>query len=363
MFSGSFDRMATAFTPRLSVKEQAFFAKRLSFLVKAGVPILESLQVLREQTKSRSLSRIIEKVIHDVSNGQYLSKSLGKFPGIFGEFAINLIQVGESSGILSQNLNYLADELKKRHALKRKVVGALVYPIFITFATLGLTIMLTVFVFPKIMPIFTSLNVKLPLSTRIVIFVSEFLRDYGLYCFFGLVLGVIGLSVVHRKSDAFRYQVDRLILNLPLFGSMIRYYNLANMCRTMGLMLKSGIRLSEAIPITAETTGNRVFKRELERLAEAALRGGDLSVYLKKRKDIFPEMLAQLVSVGERTGSLSDTFMYLAELYESEVEDLTKNLSSLIEPVLMIVMGLLVGIIAISIITPIYEITQHLTPQ
>lgn len=346
--------------PSLSIKEQTFFAKRLSFLVEAGVPILEGLNVLRDQTKSRGFSRVMSYVIEDVSNGHFLAKSLGRFPNIFGQFAINIIKIGEQSGILSQNLNYLADELKKKHELKKKMVGALVYPVFITVATIGITVLLTVFVFPKIMPVFMSLKVELPLSTRIVIALSNFLRESGLYFLLSIIIGTIGFSVLVKKSTTFRYQVHRFLLNTPLVGSMIQSYNLANITRTLGLMLKSGLTLSDALPVTADTTSNLVYERSLRRLGEAVNRGEQISVYLSKNKGLFPEILTHMVSVGERSGSLSDTFLYLAELYEGEVEESTKNLSSLIEPIMMIIMGMMVGLIAVSIITPIYEITNHL---
>lgn len=353
-------RLEEMSAPSLSVKEQTFFAKRLSFLVEAGIPILEGLHVLKDQTKSRGFGRIMDNVIDDVSNGQYLAKSLGRYPNIFGQFAINIIKIGESSGILSQNLNYLADELKKKHELKKKMVGALVYPVFITLATIGITVLLTVIVFPKIMPVFLSLNVTLPLSTRMVIALSNFLLHYGLLSLLLLVVAVVVFSISYRKSKKMRFGVHKSLLNLPIVGSMIQSYNLANITRTLGLMLKSGLTLSDALPVTADTTSNLVYDRALRNLGQAVNRGEQISVYLGKHKGLFPEILTHMVSVGERSGSLSDTFIYLAELYEGEVEEATKNLSSLIEPIMMIVMGMMVGLIAVSIITPIYEITQHL---
>jgi type IV pilus assembly protein PilC len=346
--------------PSLSVKEQTFFAKRLSFLVDAGVPILESLHVLRDQTKSRGFGRVMTKVIADVSNGQFLAKSLAQYPHIFGHFAINIIKIGESSGILSQNLNYLADELKKKHELKKKMIGALVYPMFITLATIGITILLTVVVFPKIMPVFSSMKVELPLSTRIVIALSNLLRESGLIILLGIVLFIVAMLVANKKSYYVKLFIHRTLLTLPFVGSMIRSYNLANMTRTLGLMLRSGLTLSDALPVTADTTANLVYQSELRALAQAVNRGAQLSTHLSTRKGVFPEILTHMVLVGERSGSLSDTFIYLSELFEGEVEEATKNLSSLIEPIMMIVMGIMVGLIAVSIITPIYEITQHL---
>ena len=355
------ERVANSGTAHLSVKEQAFFVKRLSFLIKASIPILEGLSMVSEQTVSKGYSRVLKSVVKDVSNGTSLAKSLSKFPRIFGDFGINIIKVGESSGTLSQNLDYLADELHKRQALRNKITGALVYPAVITVATLGITGFLILYLFPKIMPVFSSLNMELPLSTKIVIAVSGFLQQWGLWFIVGVfAFGALSTFLINRFPKV-RMAYDRMMLSLPVFGVMFRYYNLANMNRTLGLLLKSGITLAEALPLTADTTANTVYKRELRLMAAAANRGEQLSGHLKKHRGLFPDLMPQMIAIGERSGSLSNTLVYLSGLYEAEVDDFTKNLSSLIEPALMIIMGVLVGFTAISIITPIYGITQNLS--
>jgi len=186
------DQLESSATPRLSSKEQVFFIKRLAFLIRANVPILEGLYMVKDQTSSRRHVRIVSKVIDDISNGQSLAKSLGKFPHIFGDFGINIIKVGEHSGTLSQNLEYLADELKRRQELRRKVMGAFVYPAVVTLATLGITGFLMLYLFPKIMPIFSSLHMELPLSTKIVMAISTFLQHWG--------LTALGALVGHQRN-------------------------------------------------------------------------------------------------------------------------------------------------------------------
>ncbi len=200
----------------------------------------------------------------------------------------------------------------------------------------------------------------LPLSTRIVIALSTFLRNFGIYILLFGFLAIIGTSFAFKKSVDFRFQTDRYLLKIPLLGKMAQYYNLANTCRTLGLLLKSGIGVGSALLIAAETTENLVYKKELGRIAKAADRGEELSLYLEKNPELFPTVLSQMIAVGEKTGNLSETLMYLSELYEYEVDDFSKNLSTMVEPALMIVMGILVGFIAISIITPIYGLTQNL---
>ncbi len=356
------ERLGRGSTPRLSVAEQTFFAKRLAFLITAGIPILESLYMLREQSGSRAYARVMDAVIDDVANGQNLSKSLSKFPDMFGEFAINIIKVGETSGILSQNLEYLANELNKKQALRRKVIGALAYPALITLATLGITAFLMVYLFPKIMPVFLSLHMQLPLSTRIVIWLSTFLQHWGLLVILLIIAAIIVFFVMRKRSQRFRERVDRNLLRIPAIGSMIRYYNLANFTRTLGLLLKSGLTFGNALIIVADTSSNTVYAAHARALEHTVMRGEAISPYLAMQSLAFPDILAQMVAVGERTGNLSNTLVYLSEFYEKEMDDFTKNISTLIEPALMICMGLLIGFIAISIITPIYGITQNLHP-
>ncbi|MBP9748211.1 MAG: type II secretion system F family protein [Candidatus Pacebacteria bacterium] len=350
-------------TGGFSTREQTFFIKRLSFLIKAGVPVLESLLMIEEQTLKKKHSIILKTIIADVSEGQYLSKSMTKFTNVFGDFSINIIAFGESTGMLSENLEYLAEELKKKNTLRKKIIGAFIYPIIITIATFGITAFLMIYLFPKIMPIFSSLHIDLPLSTRIVIFLSQFLREYYVFLILGLITLAISLIVAIKKKPTCRFYFDKLLLKIPLIGKVIQHYNLANYTRTMGLLLKSGVTVSEALEITTKITGNTVYKNELEKMIDFINRGENMSTCMNTNREIFPEILTQIVSVGERSGNLSKSLLYLSELYEGEIDDFTKNLSTTIEPVLMIIMGLLVGFIAISIITPIYSITQNLTPK
>lgn len=346
---------------RLSSQDKILLAKRLAILVKAGVPILESLEMIKSQATSRAMVYITSCLIKDVENGQFLSTALGKFKNIFGEFTINIIRVGETSGTLYENLNYLAEELKKKNALKKKVVGALVYPIFIIIATLGIAGVLTIYVFPKILPIFKSFKFQLPWTTRLLIFISDNFLNHGGLIFSGIVVLIIGLWLLLRIK-AIRYRFDLIILKVPLLGNIIQGYNMANFSRTLGLLLKSEVAIVEATNITADTTANAAYRKELRAIAENIRKGGKISKYMKVRTKLFPPILLQMVIVGETAGNLSDTLLYLAELYENEVDETSKNLSTVLEPLLMVFMGIIVGFVAVSIITPIYEITQNLHP-
>lgn len=343
-----------------STKKQTFFAKRLSFLIKAGVPMLESIHVIKDQTKPKGEIKVFNKIIADVSNGQTLSNSLSRFKNVFGNFAINVIKAGENSGTLIDNLSYLADELKKKEQLRKKIVGAMLYPIIVTFATFGITGFLTIYIFPKIIPLFESLNAKLPFSTRIIIYLTNVIRQDGLWILLGLTIVVVAIVLMIKKIPKVRFAYDGFILKIPIFGPMVMNYNLTNTLRTLGLLLKSGISLTEALNVTADTTENVQYKDAFIGISDGVMKGKNLSELIQKYPAIFPAMLTHMISIGEKSGSLSNTLIYLSEYYEHEFDDQTKNLSSTIEPVLMIIMGIMVGFIAISVITPIYEITNSI---
>ena len=344
---------------RLSTKDQTMFAKRLSFLIHAGVPIIEGLRLLRG-FRSKQKSKIFDRIIADVENGQFLSASLEKFRHIFGDFAINIIRVGESVGLLDQNLNYLADELKKKQELRRKIISSLIYPCFIVVATFGIVILLLTFVFPKVLPVFSSLKIKLPWPTQIVIAVSAFVMHYGLYTLVALVAAAILIWLLAKKTETTKLAISHLILRLPLIGQLVQNYQLANFFRTFGLLLKSGITVSSALTIVADSIPNLVYKYALQNLSGSVSRGRKISTELEENQRLFPEIAVQMVATGEHSGNLSETLLYLAQMYENEVDEMTKNLSGAIEPALMVFMGVLVGFIAISIIMPIYMITQNL---
>lgn len=347
-------------TSKLSTKKQTFFAKRLSFLIKSGVAMVESITLIRDQTKSKSEILIFNKIIADVKNGKSLAMSLERCRGTFGNFAINIIKAGESSGTLTQNLNYLAEELKKKEMLRKKIMSALLYPIIITIATFGITGFLVMYIFPKITPIFSSMKITLPVTTRFLIWVTNAVRDYGVFIFLGIFILVTAIVLIIKKVKKAHFFYDSLILRLPLTGPIAKNYNLTNICRTLGLLLKSGISVTEALVITSNTTENLPYKRSLYEISRGVAKGKTISELISLYPNIFPAMLGHMISIGERSGNLSDTLIYLSEFYENEFDDQTKNLSSSIEPVLMIVMGVTVGFVAISVITPIYEITTNI---
>ncbi|MFH1346918.1 MAG: type II secretion system F family protein [Spirochaetota bacterium] len=341
------------------LQEKIIFAKNLAVMIKVGMPILDSVRLLQKQARSKSMIKILGQITEDIANGQFLSTSLERFKNIFGDLTINIIRVGEASGILYENLNYLAEELDKKRELRHKVLSALIYPIFIVITTFIITGLLIIYIFPKILPIFKSLKVQLPITTRILINVSEFLLSYGVYVILGIIIIIIAAWLT-LKIKPVRFFANRLILYMPLIGSISQNYNMANFCRTLSLLLKSDVKVVEALSITANSLTNLIYRKEFKEIAKEIASGEEISKHLKKRPHLFPLMLSQLIAIGETTGNLSETLLYLSEFHEKKLDETTKNLSTVLEPFLMVIMGAIVGFVALSIITPIYEVTQNL---
>ncbi|MBL8029901.1 MAG: type II secretion system F family protein [Candidatus Doudnabacteria bacterium] len=345
-----------------TVKERITFCKRLSFMVGSGIPIWQSMNLLYSQAAKGRRKTVVGRLLKDISAGHFLYTAFEKHMPELGEYGINIIKVGELSGTLGQNLDYLSAELKKKYELQKKVLSAMFYPAFIVLATFFMVMVLTVYVFPKVLPIFTSLNMGLPLSTRALMYFSKFLISHGVWVFLLLCAIFSTLFIAYRKSLKLRTLFETVWLNLPVVGKIYKYYLISQICRTLGVLLKTGMRLDEALVICRATSASVVYKNSLSLLHRFVVKGGKVSDYFVSQKRLFGGALADMVGVGEASGTLSDTMLYVSDMYETDLEDLAKNLSSALEPALIVLMGLMVGFVAVSIITPIYSVTQKLKP-
>jgi type II secretory pathway component PulF len=344
---------------RLSLKDKMLFARHMEMMTRSGMQIVEALEILKKQTTSRPFIRILDSLIQDLRNGHFLSVGMERYRAIFGDFFINLIRVGETSGTLSENFKYLAEELAKKGELQKKIRGAMAYPIIILFATLGITGILSFVIFPKILPVLKNLNVDLPWTTRTFIFVSEGLIHYGIFIFAGLALALGGLFLLLRIRK-FKYAWHQFLLSLPLIGRLMTEVNIINIARTLNLLLHGGVKIVQALDITADTLTNLVYQEEVKRIAQAVQRGETMSKSMIANPRLFPPTFAQMAMVGENTGKLDETLIFLADFYESELDGSTKSMSNILEPLMLLVMGGIVTFVALSIITPIYKITQTL---
>jgi type IV pilus assembly protein PilC len=339
--------------------DQIFFFKRLTFLTKAGLGLIDSLSTIQKQSTKKH-STIINHLITDISNGKKLSKSLARFPKVFNEFSINIIDYGESSGTLSENLEYLTEEITKKNLIRKKLINSLIYPIVIGLSTLCITIFLIVYLFPKITPVFKTMNIELPTSTKILIYTSNFVINNWLILLLLTILIILGLLYILKNNKRVKYFTFYKTLSTPVIGDVIKKYMLSNITRTLGVLLQSGMSLSEAILVTERTTQNIIYKKELKELLSVSERGEQISFYTQKNNFLFPHEVTALISSGEKSGNLSESLIYVSKNYEQEIEEFTKNISILIEPIMMIIVGVVIGFVSISIISPIYSITQHI---
>lgn len=346
---------------QVSLQDQILLVKRLSLLLRAGVPMLSCLRMLSNQTVKLKIKTVLERLIKKVESGQSLSAGLLDFKNLFNPLIINLVQIGEISGTLQENLFYLEKELQKSLELRRKVRGALIYPAIIIVVTVLVSLFLTFFLFPKILPIFSGLNYQLPWTTVMLIWLSiNVLKFWWLIILFGILFLAFFVSLY--KNDSFRLRFDYFVLRTPLLGKLLQLYYLANICRAVSLMLKTDIRIQRIFETVSNSTTNLCYKKELQNLTLDLAQGRKISENLAKSTNLFPSIMSQMVGIGESTGNLSETFKFLSEIFENEVEDQVKTFSTIIEPLLMIIMGILVGFVALSIITPIYGFTQNIKP-
>ncbi len=344
---------------KVPLAEKMLFAKHLSMMIKSGMAEVESINLIRSQVKSRGFGSILDDVIVKIQNGQLLSEALEQYKNIFGDLFVSIIRVGEISGTLPESLNYLAGELQKSQQLRSKVRSALIYPAVILVATLAVVAALVFFILPKIMPVFLAMKIDLPITTKILIGVSNMLQNDFLYIVIGLFVFIIGLSFLMRLPGIKKFY-DKTLLYLPVVGSITVSYNMANISRTFALLLKNGVKIVEAISITSTIVANTAYKQVLKEASEEVRKGEMFYRSLERYSKYFPGTLTRMIEVGEKTGNLDSNLFYLSEYYENELDETTKNLSSILEPVLLVVMGVIVGFVVLAIITPIYSLTQNI---
>lgn len=350
------------FVPAL---DKVMLSKQLATMIKSGIVLDEALGILVEQSSRGRLRRTLEEVKERVDAGESLAESIEGRPAIFSRLYVEMIRIGEASGTLEESLLYMADQLERDYELRRKIRGASAYPILVITLTFGMGIAMSYFILPKLIPLFLSLKVSLPLSTRIVLWTAQFVTTWGYLFFPGLVLAFFALRAWLR-SDRIRPFWHRALAHLPLVGRISVNANLARLCRILGILLKSGIPISEAIRISVHTMTNENYSRLMRYAIGRVESGTSLSETLNESgvsERIMPLLVPRMIGVGERTGTLAESLLSLGEFYEREVDSATKNLSTVIEPALIVLIGGAVLTLALAIITPIYKITGSINPQ
>lgn len=345
--------------PSMSLQDKITFTKSLATMIKVGITITEAFEIILGQTRSGGQKKMFENVLERIKTGQSLASSLRKYDSVFSNLYVNMIQTGEESGNLEKVLQRLTIQLEKEDEIRKRVVSALIYPSVIISITVIMAIGIVLFIMPKITKIFERFDFELPLPTRILIGFSKFITSQSL-----LALALTGL-IVGGLITIFKLKVLKpfwhtVFLKLPVFGNILVFANVARFSRTMNSLLQAGVPVAEGLKMTGEMLDNVLYKAALEEVSEKVEKGGGMGENLEKQSKLFPPLATKMIFIGEKTGSLEITTKHIAQLYERNVENKTKNLSVLLEPFLLVFMAVMVGGIALSIILPIYQLPNLL---
>ncbi|HEY7993721.1 MAG TPA: type II secretion system F family protein [Candidatus Eremiobacteraceae bacterium] len=354
--------IGAVFSKFKGVNEQALvvFARQFATMINAGLAMVRCLDVLGVQTEDSQLKPIIVAVRREVEGGSTLAAALGKFPKVFSPLFTNMVRAGELGGILDDVLNRLAGFLEKDFNLKKKVKSAMTYPTVILVMAVGIVIFLVTFILPTFVSMFEQMNMKLPLPTKILIGFTIALHNVYIVVPLIIVL-VVGGILFNRyvSTQAGRRQFDAFKLKLPVFGMLIRKVAISRFCRTLGTLLQSGVPIMQALEIVGKASGNEVVAETVNKVRDSVREGESIAVPLQL-SGMFPPLVTQMVSVGEETGNLDGMLSKIADFYDTEVDYMLASLTSLLEPMMILGMGFIVGFIVISVFLPLYQIIGNI---
>lgn len=334
------------------------FTRQLSTMINAGLSLIDSLAILEKQISDNAIKLAVKEITKDIQAGGTFASALAKHPRIFSPSYISMIKAGEASGTIDQVLARLADTLEKQKEFEGKVKGAFIYPIIILVAMLLVSIIVLVFVVPRISVLYGELEVELPLPTRILMAMSTLIRTFWWALIFVPPALFYALKAFRRTPEG-KVMLDRIALKLPVFGKINEYTSFTELSRTLGSLVGSGVPILDALKIASEVSGSAVHQQAIKESARQVEKGGQLSTAFSYQES-FPPILPQMIAVGEETGKLDEVLTKLAHYFESEVEQQVKNLTAALEPLIMVVLGIGVALLVISIILPIYKITSAL---
>lgn len=340
-----------------SSTEKINFFRNLSMMSSAGISIVESLMLSIDEIKSNKVKEAIKVMAQNTKNGQRLSKTMTQFPKYFPEAVVETIHMGEFSGELSQALDRIANDLEKNVDIRRKITSALAYPAVIIAVMIVIATILLLYVLPEIGKIYREMNVDLPLPTKIILSTGDFLTLH-IYILLLIAAGIIIIPPFLLKIKKIHYAFDYLILKIPVFGNLIKEYNLVIFFRSIGSLIKTGVSLVDSVDVAKKTVNNDVYERAFDNIYPILLRGVPFSDTLIRFPFLFSTQTRKIIEVGERTGKLDNSFIRITNYYENSLEHKTKMMATMIEPVLMLILGVVVGGLAISIFYPIYNLVS-----
>lgn len=348
-----------SFLRRVSTAEKMLFARNLSVMISAGMPLARSLEVLSRETKNSKFSETLLSLAAAIKKGLNFSEALKNFPSIFPALFQAMVAAGEKTGKLEDSLKLISHQLKREYDLKRKVRGALIYPAVILVAMFGIGVLMLVYVVPTLVQTFQELNIELPSSTRLIIAVSNFfLNNFILGAF---LLSILILAVYFAlRSERGRGFIDFILLKIPVIKGLVKKTNSARTCRTLGSLVGSGVEILGALEITAEVLQNHYYRAVVLSAQKEIEKGEPISKIFIANSSLYPSLVGEMMAIGEETGKLSEMLFRLAAFYENEVSQETKDLSTIIEPALMIIIGIVVGLFAFSMIQPLYNVVGSL---
>ncbi|MCM8791810.1 MAG: type II secretion system F family protein [Candidatus Omnitrophica bacterium] len=350
------DRMINFRKGKVSLDELVIFLRQLATLIEAGIPLVQALSLLEEQLENRCLNQIILSVRKDIEAGVNLPDALTRHPEVFSSLIVNMVKAGEASGMLDEILQRLATYLEKTLSLLRKIRSGLVYPAVVVVMAILITIVLLLKVVPTFKGIFEMLGGKLPLPTLILIGISDFLLKY-FFLFIIILIVVAFLFIRYINTERGRYNFDKRKLQLPVVGILFRKLAIARFCRTLSTLVKSGVNILNALEIVGKTSGNKVIEEAANKCRQAIKEGETISAPLSQTK-VFPPMVCRMINVGEKTGQLENMLSKIADFYEEQVDTAVAALVSMIEPLVIVFLGVVVGGIVISLFMPVFKITE-----
>ncbi len=340
----------------VKTRDVVIFTRQFATMINAGLPLVQALDILAQQTENKVLAEVTRQVVYDVESGQTLADALRKHPKAFSDLYVNMVAAGEAGGILDTILQRLAEFLEKNDAIIRKVKGAMVYPgVIMSVAVIAVAVLL-IFVIPTFQTMFASVQLELPLPTRIVIGMSHLLTSY-----WWLILGAIGLTIFgitrYYKTPGGRLQIDSLLLKMPVLGDVLRKSAVSRFTRTLGTLVSSGVSILDGLEITARTAGNMVIHNAVME-SRQSIAGGDTIAAPLQRSKVFPPMVISMIAVGEQTGGLDEMLSKIADFYDEEVDAAVGTLLSLMEPVMIVVLGVIVGGMVVAMYLPIFDMVN-----
>lgn len=337
--------------------EKMLFTKELSIYLKSAVPLHEALLTLRHHEKLPSFQKIVDHISGAIENGQTLAHALGHFPRVFDRLYVSLVEIGEVSGTLPMSLEYLTIFLERSYALRKKVQGIFLYPSIVISVAVIISTFITLYILPQLVRLFTSFHTTLPFSTRLLLGFSNFIQQHGWVVLASVIVVILCIRLLFLIPVVKKYW-QLFLPHLPFLGGFLREYYIASFFHDVGILLKSGIPVTEAFAVEQQSHRNEAFRSVAGRLVQAL--GGGKSIWETLELDsvkLFPPIVIKMVAVGERSGKLEETFLYLSSFFDEEVERSIKNFTVLLEPILLVIIGGIVAFIATAILAPIYTLT------